>query len=99
MANCIRCGRQLPGLSFGKRICQWCVQHEAYQRGEVPDDAPQPVMPTPWVRRESSFGRSQLIFGVNVAAFVGMALASSTVMDFPVRELIAWVANVGALTF
>jgi len=99
MANCIRCGRQLPGLSFGKKICQWCVQHEAYQRGEVPDDAPQRVMPTPWVRRESSIGLTQVIFGINVAAFVGMALASSTVMDFPVRELIAWGANVGALTF
>jgi hypothetical protein len=56
MANCIRCGRQLPGLTFGKKICQWCVQHEAAQRGELADDAPQTVMPTPWVRRESSIG-------------------------------------------
>jgi len=99
MANCIRCGRQLPGLSFGKKICQWCRQHEAAQRGEVPDDAPQTVMPTPWVRRESSIGLTQVIFGINVAVFLGMALSSSTVMDFPVRELIVWGANVGALTF
>ena len=99
MANCIRCGRQLPGLSFGKKICQWCVQHEAYQRGEVPDDAPQTVMPTPWVRRESSIGLTQVIFGINAAVFLGMALSSSTVMDFPVRELVVWGANVGALTF
>ncbi|MGA8213094.1 MAG: rhomboid family intramembrane serine protease [Candidatus Sulfotelmatobacter sp.] len=99
MANCIRCGRQLPGLTFGKKICQWCVQHEAVQRGEVPDDAPQTVMPTPWVRRESSIGLTQVIFGINVAVFLGMALSSSTVMDFPVRELIVWGANVGALTF
>ena len=34
MANCVRCGRQLPALSFGKKICRWCVQHEAAQRGE-----------------------------------------------------------------
>jgi membrane associated rhomboid family serine protease len=99
MANCIKCGRQLPGFSFGKKICPWCRQHEAYQRGEVPDDAPQTVMPTPWVRRsESTIGLTQIIFGINAAVFLGMALASSTVMDFPVRELILWGANVGALT-
>jgi membrane associated rhomboid family serine protease len=100
MANCIRCGRQLPGFSFGKKICPWCRQHEAYQRGEVPDDAPQTVMPTPWVRRtESTIGLTQIIFGINAAVFLGMSLSSSTVMDFPVRELIVWGANVGALTF
>jgi rhomboid protease GluP len=100
MANCIRCGRQLPGLTFGKKICQWCRQHEAYQRGEVPDEAPQTVMPTPRVRRsESTIGLTQVIFGINAAVFLGMALSSSSVMDFPVRELIVWGANVGALTF
>jgi|HubBroStandDraft_6_1064221.scaffolds.fasta_scaffold00034_53 rhomboid protease GluP len=100
MANCIRCGRQLPGFTFGKKICQWCVQHEAAQRGELADDAPQTVMPTPWVRRsESTIGLTQVIFGINAAVFLGMALSSSTVMDFPVRELVAWGANVGAITF
>jgi rhomboid protease GluP len=98
MANCIRCGRQLPGLTFGKKICQWCVLHEAAQRGELPDDAPQTVMPTPWVRRESSIGLTQIILGINVAVFLGMVLAGSTVMDFPVRERLQWGANAGALT-
>jgi rhomboid protease GluP len=98
MANCIRCGRQLPGLTFGKKICQWCVQHEAYQRGEVPDDAPQRVMPTPWVRRESSIGLTQIIFGINAAVFLGMALSSSTFMDFPLSELLHWGANFGPYT-
>jgi rhomboid protease GluP len=100
MANCIRCGRQLPGLTFGKKICQWCRQHEAAQHSEVSDDAPQTVMPTPWVRRsESTIGLTQVIFGINAAVFLGMALSSSTIMDFPVRELVVWGANVGALTF
>src|SRR5580698_605327 len=99
MANCIKCGRQLPGLSFGKKICPWCVQHEAYQRGEVPDDAPQTVMPTPWVRRsESTIGLTQIIFGINAAVFLGMALSSGTVMDFPWQEAIRWGANYGPLT-
>jgi rhomboid protease GluP len=99
MANCIRCGRQLPGFTFGKKICQWCVQHEAYQRGEIAEDARQPVMRTPWVRRsESSISLTQVIFGANVAVFLGMALATSTIMDFPVHELVRWGANVGPLT-
>jgi rhomboid protease GluP len=99
MANCIRCGRQLPGFSFGKKICQWCVQHEAYQRGEIVEDAKQPVMRTPWVRSgESSIGLTQIIFGMNVAVFLGMALAASTVMDFSPQETIRWGANWGPLT-
>ena len=99
MANCIRCGRQLPGLTFGKKICQWCVQHEKYQRGELADDAPQPVMPMPWVRGEAAIGITQIILGINVAVFLGMVLAGSSVMDFSLRELVQWGANVGALTF
>jgi rhomboid protease GluP len=31
--------------------------------------------------------------------FLGMALSSSTYMEFPIRELVQWGANVGALTF
>jgi rhomboid protease GluP len=98
MANCIKCGRQLPGLAFGKKICQWCVQHEAYQRGEVPEDAAQTVMPTPWVRRgQSTIGLTQIIFGINVAVFLGMVLSSST-MDFPGPVLVTWGANFGPYT-
>jgi membrane associated rhomboid family serine protease/Flp pilus assembly protein TadD len=97
MANCIRCGRQLPGLSFGKKICQWCVRHEAAQRGEL-DDAPQPVMATPWVRRgESTITLTQIIFGANLAVFLATAYASSTVMDFP-GDVLFWGANVGPYT-
>jgi membrane associated rhomboid family serine protease len=99
MANCIRCGRQLPGISLGKKVCQWCVQHEAYQRGEIAADAPQPVMPTPWVRRDAnSIGLTHVIFGINVAVFLGMALATSSAMDFPGPDLVRWGANFGPYT-
>jgi rhomboid protease GluP len=92
MANCIRCGRQLPGLAFGKKICQWCVQHEAAQRGELADDAPQVVMPAPWVRREASIGVTQIILGINVAVFLlGMVPGGSSITNFG--------ANLGELTF
>jgi rhomboid protease GluP len=106
MANCIRCGRQLPGFTFGKKICQWCVQHEAAQRGELADDAPQPIMQTPWVRRgESTLGVTQVIFGICAAVFVGMMLASGSplaflnpMQDFPTSESIHWGANLGLIT-
>lgn len=91
----------MPGLSFGKKICQWCVQHEAYQRGEVVDEARQPVMRAPWTSGSSSassIGLTQIIFGINVAVFLGMALAGSTIMDFSGQETIRWGANWGPLT-
>src|SRR5579864_7887925 len=76
MANCSRCGRQLPPFSF-KKICQWCVQHEAAQRGEDGDDARQRVIPAPWVRRaESDITVTHVIFGANVALFVAMVAAT-----------------------
>src|SRR5580704_1872204 len=65
MANCVKCGRQLPAFSF-KKICLWCVQHEAAQRGEDGDDAKQIVLPAPWVRRsESTITLTQVHFGAN----------------------------------
>jgi membrane associated rhomboid family serine protease/Flp pilus assembly protein TadD len=98
MANCVQCGRKLPPLTFGKKICQWCVQHEAAQRGELNDDASQPAMAVPWTRGESSIGVTQLIFGVNVAIFLAMMLAmwrtTGTVsMDFSGELQVYFGAN------
>lgn len=98
MANCIQCGRQLPPLTFGKRICQWCKQHEAAQRGEIDDDAPQPVMAAPWVRRESSITLTQVIFVANVMVFIAMVLASGPSLDFSGQVMVHFGANFGPLT-
>jgi rhomboid protease GluP len=99
MSNCVRCGRELPGFSFGKKICQWCVQHEAEQRGEGAEDARQAVMPTPWVRRSApTIGVTQVIFGINTAVFLGMVLATSSVMGFTGPDLVRWGANLGPYT-
>jgi rhomboid protease GluP len=99
MANCIRCGRQLSGFTFGRKICPWCVQHEAAQRGELADNAPQPVIRRPWVQPgESTISLTHIIFGINAAVFLGMALSASTIMDFPPAELVRWGGNLGALT-
>src|SRR5579864_6067268 len=100
MANCIRCGRQLPPMIFGKKICQWCVQHEAAQRGVGSDSEKQVVIPAPWVRREQSgaITLTQILFGANVAVFLAMALASGTVMDFPFATAFHFGASVGPYT-
>ncbi len=97
MANCIRCGRQLPGLTFGKKICQWCVRHEAAQRGDE-DDAIQPVMAAPWVQRESSVSLTQVILGANVMVFIGMVAAGGFSMDFTGQVMVHFGANFGPYT-
>src|SRR5579864_8264554 len=98
MANCIRCGRQLPPLTFQK-ICQWCVQHEAAQRGEESDDAPQPVITRPWARHtESSITLTQVLFGANIAVFLATALASGSALDFSGQVMARYGANFGPYT-
>src|SRR5580658_6752356 len=98
MANCIRCGRQMPALMFGKKICQWCVQHEAAQRGELGEDAKQPVMAAPWVRRESSVTLAQVLVGANVMVFIAMVLASGPSFDFTRQVEVHFGANFGPNT-
>jgi rhomboid protease GluP len=98
MANCVQCGRQLPALSFGKKLCQWCVQHEAAQRGE--DSPIQRVETAPWMRSQSSsMAVTQAIFGINVAVFIAMLLAGVSMLDNPAgQDLVRWGANFGPLT-
>lgn len=99
MAQCVQCGRQLPGLGFGKRICPWCKQHEAAQRGE--DTQYQRIETAPWSRSQSSsMIVTQVIFGANVAVFIGMVLSIGGTMlsDPPGQALVAWGANFGPQT-
>jgi len=98
MAKCIQCGRTLPAFSFGKRACQWCVQHEAAQRGEIGEDAIQQVMPAPWVRRSAVPTVTHAIFGINIAVFLGMALAGVSITNPTTQELLHWGANSARLT-
>src|SRR5271163_2787495 len=98
MANCVQCGRQLPGLTFGKKICQWCVQHEAAQRGE--DSPIQRVETAPWKRPQASSSMvvTQAIFGICVAVFIAMAMAGVSLTNPTSQQLIHWGANSGLLT-
>jgi rhomboid protease GluP len=97
MANCIRCGRELPGLSFGKKICQWCVQHEAAQRGE--DSPIQRVETVPWKQSQSSSMMvTQALLGINVAVFIAMAMGGVSPMEPTGQQLVDWGANFGPYT-
>ncbi len=83
---------------FGKKICQWCVQHEAAQRGEVVDDEKQVVLPAPWVRRESSITLTHVLFGANVAVYLAMAVASGSPTEFSGEVSVHFGANYGPYT-
>ena len=98
MSNCAQCGRKLPPLTFGKKLCQWCVQHEAAQRGEVAEDASQRVMAAPWVRRQASITLTQVLLGANVAVFVAMLLANKFNPEFPPLLRFQFGANYGPRT-
>jgi membrane associated rhomboid family serine protease/Flp pilus assembly protein TadD len=100
MANCIQCGRKLPGLTFGRKICVWCKQHEAAQRGEDDDNTRQPVMAVPWTARrgESSITLTHVLLGANVAVFIAMVAAGGSVTGFPPNISLHFGANYGPLT-
>jgi len=93
------CGRKLAGFSFGKTLCQWCVRHEAAQRGELPDDAPLPVMPVPWQRSDTgTMNFAHALVGINVVVFVAMAVSGVSITNPSGQDLVRWGANYGPLT-
>jgi rhomboid protease GluP len=89
----------MPSVIFGKRICEWCVRHEAMQRGEDPEELPQPVMRVPWAAGNTGgIGFTQVLVGINFAVFIAMALNGISVTDPGGETLVRWGANWGRLT-
>jgi len=82
-------------------LCAWCVQYEAQQRGELPDDAPQPVMTPPWQRSNlSTVSLSHALVGINVLIYVAMGIVGGGLLSDPSpQQLIRSGANYGPLTF
>jgi len=102
MANCVQCGRKLAGFGFGKKICEWCVRHEAAKRGEEPEDTVQPVMPTPWTRGGSMslpLSFTNLLLAANIVVYVAMVASGNSPDDSTGQDLLRWGANFGPLTF
>ncbi len=97
MAKCVQCGRELPAFSFGKKLCAWCVQHEAARRGEGSDV--QRVEAAPWARPDSSSMLvTQVIVGINVLVFVAMVVKGVSPVNPTMEDLWFWGANFGPLT-
>jgi len=97
MANCAQCGRKLPPFSL-RKICEWCVRHEAAQRGEESEDTVQPVMPTPWAGTGSSpMMVTQALVALNVLVF-GILAVQGIALDPPTQALIDRGANYAPLT-
>jgi membrane associated rhomboid family serine protease len=91
----------MPGFSFGKPKCVWCLRHEAAQRGEVLDDIPQPVMPTPWERTATAGGWATFthaLVAINVMVFIAMGASGMSLSNPDPRQLVGWGANFGPLT-
>ena len=77
------------------------MRHEAAQRGEEPEDAIQPVMPTPWASRGASGVMvTQAFLGICVAVYVAMGLATggTSILNPTSQQLIEWGANSAPLT-
>ena len=96
MAQCIQCGRRISGITFGRKICVWCKQHEAAQRGEEVKFRP---MAAPWQRSGAMpMIVTQLIFGINIAVFIGMTLSGASPLGPSGQTLLDWGANFGPYT-
>jgi rhomboid protease GluP len=101
MAKCSSCGRNLGTFSFGKKLCQWCVEYEKQRRGETKPDDYQRVMPTPWAKggAQSSVSFHQLFVGICVLVFMAMVVSGISLMDGPnPQQMVHWGANFGPLT-
>jgi len=86
----------MPPFSF-KKICQWCVRHEAAQRGE--GDEYQPVITQPWARRgESTITITHVILGVCIALYLAMSIAAGSPVEFPGSITVHFGANYGRYT-
>ncbi len=96
MAQCTQCGRQISGLTFGRKVCVWCKQHEAAQRGEEVKYRP---MAAPWQRSGAMpMAVTQAIVGLNIAVFIGMKLSGASPLEPSGQTLLDWGANFGPYT-
>ena len=94
MADCTRCGRKLPALSFGRGgLCTYCRQAEKddiQPGGHVSQLVPAwRVGPTV----------TMAIIGINAAVFLAMTLGGTSLMGGDTLQLIQWGADAGHEVF
>jgi membrane associated rhomboid family serine protease len=93
MADCVRCGRKLPAISFGKNVCSYCRQAE--------DDDVQPGGHVSRLVPAWRVGASvtTALIAVNVAVFLLMGLTGVSLTEPTGRQLVDWGADFGPYTF
>ena len=93
MADCTRCGRKLPALSFGTQLCSYCRQAE--QDDIQPGGHVSKLLPA-WRVGPSV---TMALIGINVAVFLAMTLSGASPMAPDNHQLLHWGADAGPLTF
>lgn len=95
MADCTRCGRKLPALSFGKNseLCKYCRQAE--QDDIQPGGHVSQLIPA-WRVGPSV---TMAIIGVNVAVFLAMVVHGVSPGKPTGQDIVNWGANFGPYTF
>ena len=95
MADCARCGRKLPAITFGKgsEICSNCRQAEQadVQRGGHVAQ----LLPA-W---RAGAIVTKAIIAINCAVFLAMTLGGASLMGGDTQQLIRWGADAGLDTF
>jgi len=101
MAKCVKCGRALPPFSFGelRSTCKWCRQYQAAQSGDERENDVQEVVPAPWERGGANHGITitHILFGINAAVFVCMAMLGISVTNPTSQDLLNSGADSGTL--
>lgn len=97
MANCTRCGRELPAFSIGTAsdICADCRTLAANNPALSSPTAP----PSP--RAVVARGRPPIttaLVGINLAVFVAMLLSGVSLVQPSPQQLLQWGANWGPLS-
>ena len=91
MADCTRCGRKLPALSFGKNsnLCSYCRQAE---KDDIQPGGHVSQLVPAWRVGPSV---TMAIIGINVAVFLAMTLSGASPMEPTNRQLVHWGADFG----
>ncbi|MDR3762727.1 MAG: rhomboid family intramembrane serine protease [Acidobacteriota bacterium] len=98
MAKCEQCGRQLSGIVFGRKVCDWCKMREAAERGEDTSRY-RPAVATSWQRSDPMpMVVTQAICGICVAVFIGMTLSGASPISPSGEKMLVWGANFGIYT-
>ena len=91
MANCQRCGRELPAFSWGaaSNLCPEC------RAAAAATTAPVPAAPSVSRARRRFPPLTTALVGINLAVFAAMALSGISLSEPTTSQLLAWGANWG----